>query len=126
MTHLDITPELAHKLIVEQFPEYSHSPVTEVETQDHDNPTCRLGTDLLIRMPTGESYALKVPKEHALLPQLVSHVTVSIPAPIKMGAASQTHPCHSLFTNGFQAPVSIFLFWVMAFSNNLLLIWQNF
>lgn len=92
MIELDITPDLAHKLIKEQFPEYSHLPITSVEKQGHDNRTYRLGTDLLIRMPTAESYALKVPTEQDLLPRLARHLTLHIPVPIKMGAASQDYP----------------------------------
>ncbi|MCX7114309.1 MAG: aminoglycoside phosphotransferase family protein [Gammaproteobacteria bacterium] len=92
MKAFDITADLAHQLIAEQFPEYAHLPITSVEQQGHDNRTYRLGNDLLIRMPTAESYALKVPIEEALLPKLASHLTVSIPVPIKMGTASQTYP----------------------------------
>ncbi|GGI78533.1 GNAT family N-acetyltransferase [Legionella impletisoli] len=88
----NITPDLARKLIAEQFPEYAHLPITSVEKQGHDNRTYRLGTEMLIRMPTAESYALKVPKEQALLPKLAPYLTISIPAPIKMGAASQGYP----------------------------------
>ncbi|MES2215155.1 MAG: aminoglycoside phosphotransferase family protein [Pseudomonadota bacterium] len=90
--HSYITPNLAHKLIAEQSPEYAHLPVTEVEKQGHDNRTYRLGNDMLIRMPTAESYALKVPKEQDLLPKLASCLSISIPAPIKMGAPSQEYP----------------------------------
>ncbi len=62
-----------------------------VEKQGHDNRTYRLGNDMLIRMPTAESYALKVPKEQALLPKLEPHLTVNIPAPIKMGTPSKDY-----------------------------------
>lgn len=86
------TIDLAHKLIAEQFSEYGHLPITDVEKQGHDNRTYRLGNDMLIRMPTAESYALKVPKEHALLPKLAPHLTVNIPVPIKMGGASEDYP----------------------------------
>ena len=87
------TPELASKLILEQFQEFAHLPISEVEKQGHDNRTYRLGNEMLIRMPTAEAYALKVPKEQALLPQLASHLaTVSIPAPVKMGLPSSDYP----------------------------------
>ena len=74
----NIIPDLAHKLIAEQFPEYAHLPITSVEKQGHDNRTYRLGPDMLIRMPTAESYALKVPKEQELLPQLAKYLSLSI------------------------------------------------
>jgi len=80
--------QLAHKLIAEQFPEYVHLPITDVEKQGHDNRTYRIGEDMLIRLPTAESYALKVPKEQKLLLQLAKHLRISIPSPIKMGSSS--------------------------------------
>lgn len=89
---LEITTELAHKLIASQFPEYAHLPIRSVDKQGHDNRTYRLGEDLLIRMPTEQSYALKVPKEQDLLPKLAPHLSVNIPVPIKMGVASQAYP----------------------------------
>jgi len=74
----------AAKLIAAQFPEFSHLPITDVEKQGHDNRTYRLGDHMLIRMPTAAGYALKVPKEQKLLPQLAKRLSISIPAPIKM------------------------------------------
>lgn len=87
-----ITVELAKKLIATQFSEYAHLVVAEVEQQGHDNRTYRLGNDMLIRMPTAEAYALKVPKEQGLLPKLAKHLSVSIPAPINMGKPSDDYP----------------------------------
>lgn len=84
--------ELAKKLIAIQFPEYAGLTVTEVEQQGHDNRTYRIGNDMLIRMPTAESYALKVPKEQELLPKLAKYLSVAIPAPIKMGKSSYDYP----------------------------------
>ncbi len=63
----EITLNLAHKLIAEQFPEFGHLAITSVERQGHDNRTFRLGDEMLIRMPTDEQYALKVAKEQDLL-----------------------------------------------------------
>jgi len=84
--------DLAHKLIEDQFPEYYNLPITDVEKQGHDNRTYRLGEHMLIRMPTAAHYALKVPKEQELLPQLAKRLSVSIPAPIKMGKPSADYP----------------------------------
>ena len=83
---------LARNLIAEQFPEYSNLPITDVEKQGHDNRTYRLGEHMLIRMPTAADYALKVPKEQELLPQLAKRLSFSIPAPIKMGKPSTNYP----------------------------------
>lgn len=89
-----ITAELAHKLILEQFPEYTSLPIILVESQGHDNRTFRLGDEMLIRMPTDEQYALKVAKEQELLPKLERHLSFDIPAPIKMGYPSTDYPYH--------------------------------
>jgi aminoglycoside phosphotransferase (APT) family kinase protein len=86
------TLDLAHNLIAEQFPEYADLPITDVEKQGHDNRTYRLGEHMLIRMPTAADYALKVPKEQELLPGLAKRLSVSIPAPIKMGKTSADYP----------------------------------
>lgn len=87
-----ITPKLAKKLIINQFPEYAHLSVREVEKQGHDNRTYRLGEDMLIRMPTAESYALAIPKEYELLPKLATRLNTSIPTPLKMGMPSADYP----------------------------------
>ncbi|NBO24421.1 MAG: aminoglycoside phosphotransferase family protein [Chlamydiae bacterium] len=86
------TLDLARKLIAEQFPEYANLTIVDVEKQGHDNRTYRLGDHMLIRMPTAADYALKVPKEQELLPELAKRLSVSIPAPIKMGKPSADYP----------------------------------
>ena len=89
---LTLSVHLARKLIAEQFPEYADLPITDVEKQGHDNRTYRLGEHMLIRMPTDGDYALNVPKEQELLPQLAKCLSISIPAPIKMGMPSTDYP----------------------------------
>ena len=86
------TLDLARKLIAEQFPEYASLTIVDVDKQGHDNRTYRLGEHMLIRMPTAKTYALKVPEEQELLPQLAKRLSVSIPAPIKMGKPSTDYP----------------------------------
>jgi aminoglycoside phosphotransferase (APT) family kinase protein len=86
------TLDLARKLISQQFPEYASLPIVDVEKQGHDNRTIGLGEHMLIRMPTAADYALKVPKEQELLPQLAKRLSASIPAPIKMGKPSTDYP----------------------------------
>ncbi len=92
MTAVNITIDLARNLIAEQFLEFSDLPITDVEKQGHDNSTYRLGEHMLIRMPTAADYALKVPKEQELLTQLAKCLSVSMPAPIKMGKPSADYP----------------------------------
>ena len=87
-----INPDLVKKLIAEQFPEYAHLPIGSVRKQGHDNRTYRLGNDMLVRMPSAEYYALKVPKEQELLPLLKPYLSIDIPVPIRMGNASHDYP----------------------------------
>ncbi|PPE03047.1 aminoglycoside phosphotransferase family protein [Holospora curviuscula] len=86
------TLDLARELIAEQFPEYASLPIIDVEKQGHDNRTYRLGEHMLIRMPTAEDYALKVPKEQELLPQLEKRLSINISAPINVGQPSKDYP----------------------------------
>ncbi len=111
MTQLDIRSDLAYKLIAKQFPEFADLPIISVEQQGHDNRTFRLGKDMLIRIPAGEAYALKVPKEQALLLKLAPLLTFSIPVPIKMGTPS----------NDFPYPFSIYK-WLEGTSLNFLVL----
>lgn len=106
-----ITVDLAQKLIAEQFAEFAYLPVTSVKKQGHDNRTYRLGSKMLIRMPTAESYALKVPKENELLPKLAPYLSLSIPKPFKIGTSSKDYPY----------PFSIYQ-WLEGVSLNLLIL----
>lgn len=86
------TSSLIKTLIKKQFPEFSHLEIQPVDIQGHDNRTYRLGNDMLVRIPTSESYALKVPKEQEWLPKLKDHLSIPISSPIKMGIPSQDYP----------------------------------
>lgn len=94
MNSITITSDLAAQLIAEQFPAYAQLPVVAVEKQGHDNRSFKLGDDLVIRMPTADTYALKVPIEHEYLPKLKPYLSVPIPEPIKMGNPSANYPFH--------------------------------
>lgn len=91
---MNITLDLTKKLIATQFPEYEGLTVTEVEKQGHDNRTYRIGKELLIRMPIDHNYALKVPIENEILPELAKNLSIPIPKPIKMGAPTDYYPYH--------------------------------
>jgi aminoglycoside phosphotransferase (APT) family kinase protein len=69
-TPLQITHTLVEKLIKDQFPEFAHLNIQSVKIQGHDNRTFRLGSDMLVRIPTAENYALEVPRESNLLHRL--------------------------------------------------------
>ena len=83
---------LARRLIDGQFPQWSSLPVREVELDGWDNRTFRLGSELSIRLPTGEWYAKQVEKEHRWLPVLAPQLPLPIPAPVARGAPDGDYP----------------------------------
>jgi aminoglycoside phosphotransferase (APT) family kinase protein len=50
-----------------------------------DNATFRLGDDLLVRLPSADSYAAQVTKEQRWLPYLAARLPLPIPEPVGMG-----------------------------------------
>jgi aminoglycoside phosphotransferase (APT) family kinase protein len=80
-----IDATLARKLIDSQFPRWSQLPITGVELDGWDNRTFRLGSQLSVRLPTGDWYARQVDKEQRWLPRLAPQLPLPIPAPVAMG-----------------------------------------
>jgi aminoglycoside phosphotransferase (APT) family kinase protein len=89
-----ITSSLAQQLINEQFQEFSELAIQPVTVQGHDNRSFRLGSDMLMRMPTEKTYAIKVPIEQKILTQLSPYLSTAIPTPIKLGQPSNIYPFH--------------------------------
>jgi aminoglycoside phosphotransferase (APT) family kinase protein len=87
-----ITPELVSAIIRSQFPQYAALPVRSVDIQGHDNRSFRLGDEWVIRMPTADSYAVKVSLEFNILPKLAPYCTLPIPTPVKMGMPDEHFP----------------------------------
>lgn len=86
---IDVTPDLVHKLLSEQHPEFAHLPLTEVAA-GWDNIMFRLGPDLAIRIPRRQYFAHSIQKEQEFLPKLT--LTLPTPIPVKNGHASNTFP----------------------------------
>jgi len=87
-----IDAELARRLVARQFPQWADLPVTEVSRQGWDNRTFRLGTDLAVRLPSGDWYALQVEKEHRWLPVLAPQLPLPIPTPVARGVPDLGYP----------------------------------
>lgn len=86
---MEPTIELARKLIVEQFPEWSNLEIKHVQKSGHDNRTFRLGDTMSIRLPSHEAYAPQVEKEAKWLPMLAPHFDLPITVPIAKGKPSR-------------------------------------
>jgi len=89
---VEIDADLVARLIGSQFPQWSSLPIIPAEPNGWDNRTFRLGSDLLVRLPSAQSYAAQVPKEHRWLPFLAPQLPLQIPVPVAMGEPAKGYP----------------------------------
>jgi aminoglycoside phosphotransferase (APT) family kinase protein len=87
-----IDAALARRLIDSQFPQWSDLPITAVEVDGWDNRTFRLGSELTVRLPTGDWYAQQVDKEQRWLPVLAPRLPLPIPTPVAQGTPDSGFP----------------------------------
>jgi aminoglycoside phosphotransferase (APT) family kinase protein len=80
-----IDASLARRLVDSQFPQWSDLPITAVEFDGWDNRTFRLGSELTVRLPSGNWYAQQVDKEQRWLPVLAPQLPLPIPSPVGRG-----------------------------------------
>ena len=92
MARVVIDADLARRLVAAQYPQWADLPVTPVALDGWDNRTFRLGSDLSLRLPTGDRYALQVDKEQTWLPRLAPHLPLAIPQPVARGAPGEGYP----------------------------------
>lgn len=83
---------LARRLVDSQFPQWSELAIAEVEVDGWDNRTFRLGTELTIRLPSGDWYAKQVEKEQRWLPVLAPRLPLAIPTPVARGEPDAAFP----------------------------------
>jgi aminoglycoside phosphotransferase (APT) family kinase protein len=83
---------LARRLVDSQFPQWAHLPIAPVADDGWDNRTFRLGSELSVRLPSGDWYAEQVSKEQRWLPLLAPQLPLPIPAPVAMGEPAAGYP----------------------------------
>lgn len=83
---------LVRRLVASQFPEWAHLPVKRVDPSGWDNRTFRLGTQMLVRMPSHERYVAQVGKEQTWLPLLGPLLPLRIPIPLAKGVPGHGYP----------------------------------
>ncbi|HZG45294.1 MAG TPA: aminoglycoside phosphotransferase family protein [Allosphingosinicella sp.] len=91
---LPIDAELVSRLVEDQFPQWSHLPVTAIEPGGWDNRSFRLGDGMVARLPSSASYADQVAKEQHWLPILAPSLPVAIPKPLALGRPGAGYPWH--------------------------------
>lgn len=89
---MQIDTKLVHKLIDSQFPQWSDLSINPVPRGGHDNRTFKLGSELLVRMPSAESYAPQVAKEQKWLPFLGERLFTAIPDVLGLGRPQHGYP----------------------------------
>jgi aminoglycoside phosphotransferase (APT) family kinase protein len=87
-----IDAALARRLVDRQFPQWSGLPISGVGLDGWDNRTFRLGSELSVRLPTGDWYAKQVDKEQRWLPVLAPQLPLPIPAPVARGEPDAGFP----------------------------------
>jgi aminoglycoside phosphotransferase (APT) family kinase protein len=89
---MKVDASVARRLIDSQFPQWSELPITPVEFDGWDNRTFRLGSELTVRLPSGDWYAQQVEKEQRWLPVLAPRLPLPIPTPVAKGTPDDGFP----------------------------------
>lgn len=89
---LSITADHVSRLVEAQFPRWAHLPVTAVTKGGWDNWTFRLGSDMVVRLPSAAEYAVAVEKEQQWLPILATSLPLPIPRPLAQGRPTPDYP----------------------------------
>ena len=82
----------ARRLVASQFPRWGGLPIEPVAGGGWDNCTFRLGTDMVLRLPSAAEYARAVEKEHRWLPALAPLLPLPVPVPLALGVPSADYP----------------------------------
>lgn len=91
---MDIDVALVRRLIDQQFSEWQDLSIQKIEPGGWDNRTFRLGSDLIVRLPSHAAYTAQVAKEQCWLPRLAGHLPVAIPMPVAKGMPTYEYPWH--------------------------------
>ncbi len=87
-----IDTALVQALVSAQFPQWANESVSPVPRSGWDNRSFRLGTDLLVRMPSGGGYAAQVHREQLSLSYLGPRLHLETPTPVAMGRPGHAYP----------------------------------
>lgn len=87
----DVSPDLARRLLADQHPDLAGRPLG-VLAAGWDNLVCRLGDDLLVRLPRRAAAAGLVGHEQRWLPHLAPRLPLPVPAPVRIGRPGPGYP----------------------------------
>jgi aminoglycoside phosphotransferase (APT) family kinase protein len=88
---VDVSPDLVRRLLAAQQPDLAHLPI-EVMANGWDNLVCRLGAELVVRLPRRAVAAELITHEQRWLPVLAPRLPLPVPAPVRAGRAALGYP----------------------------------
>ncbi|MBL1065240.1 aminoglycoside phosphotransferase family protein [Streptomyces sp. 7-21] len=88
---VSVSAGVVRELLAAQHPDLASAPV-EVMTNGWDNLVCRLGEELLVRLPRRALAARLVRNEQQWLPILAPRLPLPVPAPVRTGKPGSGYP----------------------------------
>ena len=88
---VDVSVDLVRRLLREQHPDLADRPIA-VLANGWDNLMCRLGPDLVVRLPRRAVAARLVEHEQRWLPRLAPRLPLPVPAPVRVGRSADDFP----------------------------------
>lgn len=88
---VDVTPDLVRQLLAVQHPDLAQLPI-EVMANGWDNVICRVGDELVARLPRREVAARFLAHEQRWLPVLGPRLPLPVPAPVRIGQPGLGYP----------------------------------
>ncbi len=86
-----VSVELVRRLLADQHPDLAGLPI-EVLANGWDNLVCRLGDELLVRLPRRAMSAELVAHEQRWLPVLAPRLPLPVPDPVRLGRPACGYP----------------------------------
>jgi aminoglycoside phosphotransferase (APT) family kinase protein len=88
---VSVSPGLVRRLLAAQQSDIAHLPV-EVMANGWDNLMCRLGDELIVRLPRRALAARLVEHEQRWLPALAPALPLPVPVPVRIGRPALGYP----------------------------------
>lgn len=89
----EVSAELVQRLLEAQQPDLAHLPV-QMLANGWDNLLCRLGDELVVRMPRRAQAAALITHEQRWLPVLAPRLPLPVPVPVRVGEPGAGYPWH--------------------------------
>ena len=89
---IDISVDLVHRLLVDQFPQWSSLPIERLPSAGTENAMFRVGDGLLARLPRIHWAADAPNREFRWLPRLAPGLPLATPVPLALGEPGRGYP----------------------------------